>query len=121
MLSGEAGLLTESEPDTVRGMDVAFVSYKRLPKGRESMSFSKVPPELAVEIVGQKQGWPEMLRKAGEYLHVGVDRVWIIDPATRRLHVIRPDHEPQILEESALVQDAAILPGFRCRVRDFFA
>lgn len=120
VLTGEAGLITERKPDTVRGIDVAFFSYKRLPKSRVSPGFSTTPPELAVEIIGQNRGWSELLEKAGEYLRVGVDRVWILDPARKRLHILRAKAEPEVLNAGDVVQDASILPGFRCRVRDFF-
>lgn len=66
ILTGEAGLITERNPDTVRGIDVAYFSYKRLPKSRISVAFfSTTPPELAIEIIGQNQGWSELLEKAG--------------------------------------------------------
>lgn len=120
VLTGEAGLWTERDPDTVRGIDVAYFSFKRLPRGKESSGFAKVPPELAVEIIGEKQGWPELLEKAGEYLRMGVDRVWIIDPQASTLHVLRRDAAPKVFAESSIIRDVEILPGFRCRVRDFF-
>jgi Uma2 family endonuclease len=120
VLAGEAGVITQRGPDTVRGIDVAYMSYKRLPRGKEGSGFSRVPPELAVEIVGEKQGWREMLEKSAEYLRMGVDRVWILDPQTRSLHIHRADREPEILRNSSVVQDAEVLPGFRCRVREFF-
>lgn len=121
VLTGEAGPITERKPDTVRGIDVAYFSYKRLSKSKVSPGFSTTPPELAVEIIGQNQGWSELLEKAGEYLRVGVDRVWILDPVRKRLHILRANAEPEVLNAGEIVQDAAILPGFRCRVRDFFA
>ena len=118
--TNEAGVITETDPDTVRGIDVAYFSYRRVPRGKEPKGFSRTPPELAVEIVGQAQGWNKMLEKAGEYLRMGVDRVGIVDPQTRRVHILRPDAEPQIFGERQTISDPAILPGFRCRVRDFF-
>jgi len=120
-LTGEPGLVTEEKPGTVRGADVAYFSYRRLPRRRQPQGFARVPAELVVEVVGKGRGWREVMEKAGEYLRMGVDRVWIVDPKTRRLHIFRPDGEPQVLAERDVVADPAILPGFRCRVRDFFA
>jgi len=121
VFTNEAGLITESDPDTVRGVDLAYYSYRRLPKGREPQGFSIVPPELAVEVVGKGQGWRKMVEKAGEYLRMGVDRVWVVDPRTQRVHVFKADDEPTIVSERQTLSDRAILPGFRCRVREFFA
>jgi len=115
------GVVLETDPDTVRGADVAYISYRRLPKGRSPEGFLKTPPELVVEIVGKGQGWGEMVEKASEYLRRGVDRVWIINPETRRLHMYRADAEPVMLSGNDRLSDEAILPGFSCRVEEFFA
>src|SRR5438105_10779732 len=56
VLSNEMGLFTEQDPDTVRGVDVAYFSYRRLPRGKAPQGFARTPPELAVEVVGKGQG-----------------------------------------------------------------
>ena len=116
----ELGVITERDPDTVRGIDVAYYDKKRLGSDEIPESFSDVPPTLAVEVLGRNQSWAKVLRKATEYLGMGVDRVWIVDPKRRRLAVIRADDEPTMLSERDAVKDAELLPGFRCRVADFF-
>lgn len=121
VLTNEAGIIVEVGPDTVRGADVAFISYQRLPKGRRVEGFLAVPPELVVEIIGKGQGWREIVEKVGEYLRMGVDRVWVIDPDSERLHIYRSDTEPVILERDQTIQDATVLPGFTALVTDFFA
>ena len=113
MLTDEAGIVVENDPDTVRGADVVYISYDRLPRAKTPIGFCTVVPELVVEIIGKGQGWREMVEKAGAY------RVWVIDPDTRRVHILRSDHEPVALSENETVADEAILPGFSCRVAEF--
>ncbi|MEE9295208.1 MAG: Uma2 family endonuclease, partial [Phycisphaerae bacterium] len=48
VLTGEAGVIVESDPDTVRGADVAYISYQRLPREAEPSGFCATPPELVV-------------------------------------------------------------------------
>lgn len=120
VLSNEPGVITQQLPDTVRGADVIFCSYKRIPKGKLPRGFSRIPPELVVEVVGLGKSWRSLVEKAAEYLAMGVDRVWVISPETRRLHILRPDAEPQVLTEKQKVTDPEILPGFSCVVRQFF-
>lgn len=120
VLSGEIGLITEQRPDTVRGADVIYCSYSRLPRKQRVEGFGRIAPELVVEIVGNNRNWTALLRKAGEYFDMGVDRVWIVDPKRRRLCVLRPDDEPMVLSDRQIITDPATLPGFRCRVREFF-
>ncbi|MEW6251448.1 MAG: Uma2 family endonuclease [Planctomycetota bacterium] len=119
--TAEPGLVTATDPDTVRGVDVIYYSYKRVPRGMKfPPGFSRFPPELAVEIIGKGQGWRKMVEKAGEYLRMGVDRVWIVDPRTRRVHVLRPDAEPRVFSTKDKLTDPQILPGFRAAVSAFF-
>lgn len=121
VLSGEPGLVVENDPDTVRGADVVYISYQRIPRGGAPDGFPTVAPELVVEVVGKGQGWGKMVEKAGEYLHMGVDRVWVVDPKSRRVHVFRAECEPFVVPEDETMSDEAILPGFSCPVREFFA
>lgn len=120
IFTNETGLITARRPDTVRGADVVYYSFTRLPESDEPQGFCAVPPELVVEVLGKKQGWPEMLEKAAEYLTMGVDRVWIVDPKHRRVRVLRADVEPTVLGERQYLRDPVILPGFRVRVGEFF-
>ncbi|MDX2200482.1 MAG: Uma2 family endonuclease [Phycisphaerae bacterium] len=119
--TAELGLITKTDPDTVRGADVAYYSFERLPRGAETLGFSDVPPNLVVEVVGIGQSWPYMLEKSSEYLQMGVDRVWIVDAKRRSLCIVRADKEPTVLNARQMVSDAEVLPKFRCRVADLFA
>jgi len=94
VLSGEVGLIVSRNPDTVRGADVVYYSYERLPKQTQGDGFCAVPPNLVVEVIGRGQSWQEMVTTAGEYLRMGVDRVWIIDPRHQKVHVYRSDAAP---------------------------
>ena len=120
VFANEAGLITERDPDTVRGADGAYFSYDRLPKRRRPAGFSSIPPELVVEVVGKGQGWKKMVEKAGEYFAMGVDRVWILDPKARTLQVFEPEREPRTLRENQVIHDDVVLPGFSCKVAKFF-
>lgn len=118
--TGDTGLIVDRDPDTVRGADVAYFSFQRLPAEREPVGFSVIPAELVVEVVGKGQGWNEMVEKTGEYLRMGVDRVWLLDSESETLHIYGGNARPTELAGDADVRDEAILPGFTCRVSEFF-
>ncbi|MCK6483427.1 MAG: Uma2 family endonuclease [Phycisphaerae bacterium] len=118
--TNETGVVTQRDPDTVRGADVAYFSYERLPRETRPRGFATVAPELIVEVVGKSQGSGKMVEKAGEYLRMGVDRVWIVNPDTRTVHVFRPDAEPQRFGEADTLADGAVLPEFSCGVAEIF-
>lgn len=119
-LSGEAGIVVETDPDTVRGADVAYYSYARLPRGGSDAGFLRVAPDLAVEIIGKGQSWRSLVKKAGEYLEMGVDVVWIVDPRTKRVHVLRGNTEPSVFTGADVLVDPRTLPNFSCTVNDLF-
>ena len=84
VMSGEVGIITRRDPDTVRGADVAYISHERLAKAK-AKGYLDVPPELVVEVVSPSDRWTDVNEKVDEYLACGVDEVWIVDPRTRRV------------------------------------
>lgn len=120
VLGNEAGLVVAERPDTVRGADVAYISYRRLPLTASWEGFLRHPPELVVEVLGQDVSWEQMEAKVAEYRHFGVDLIWVVDPHTRAMRVYRRRGEAQILHERDVVQGGRVLPGFRCKVAELF-
>src|SRR5262249_36204501 len=50
-LSNDSGIITERNPDTVRGADVSYYSYSRVPKGQSPIGYAGAPPEIVFEVV----------------------------------------------------------------------
>src|SRR5580693_6373287 len=48
VVGNDSGVITERDPDTVRGADVAYYSYARLPKGTLPTGYGPAVPELVV-------------------------------------------------------------------------
>ena len=90
VMSNDSGVITQRDPDTVRGADVAFYSYARLPKGPLPTGYGPEVPELAVEVRSAHDGWPEILEKVAEYLAAGVLTVVVLDPGPQTAHVSPP-------------------------------
>lgn len=120
VLSGEAGVVVGRDPDTVRGADALYISYKRLPRGRKPAGFLRERPELIVEVLGQKDTWEEMETKLAEYREFGVDLVWIADPQTQTVRTHPRSGKAATLHGEDELASAKLLPGFRCKVREVF-
>lgn len=120
VLSGEAGILVSRRPDTVRGADVAFISYTRLPKGRLDTGFLQQPPELVIEVFGEDASWRAIEEKTSEYHALGVDLVWVLDPQTLTLRVCARGTTPVILRDTDIVSGDPYVPEFACKVAQFF-
>jgi Uma2 family endonuclease len=116
----ESGVITEREPDSMRGPDISFYSYNRIPRGKMPDGYLDVLPELTVEVLSTFDRWPRVLEKIVEYLDAGVRVVCIIDPDTQTAQVHTSDQPVRHLtRDDDLVLDE-LLPGFRCRVGDLF-
>lgn len=120
VVSNDAGVITEREPDSVRGGDVAFYSYKKVPKGPLPPGYLPVPPDAVFEVRSASDRWSEVLAKVAEYLKAGVTAVCVLDPATRRVHVYYADHPEQILSADDEFSLPQVLGNFRVTVRRFF-
>jgi Uma2 family endonuclease len=121
VLAGDAGVITERQPDSVRGADVAFYSYHRAPRGSFRVSpYGHSPPEIVFEILSENDRWPDVLEKVAEYLRVGVVFVAVLEPEVRNVHLYTIE-TATILRADDDITFPNVLPAFRCRVADFFA
>jgi len=120
-LSNDSGILTERNPDTVRGADVCFYSHARWPRTRLADGLPPVPPDLAVEVVSPGNRNAKIIKKVLEYLEAGVALVWVLYPKRRQVVMYRATEEELIyLQEHDVIENLPELPGFRCSVSDFF-
>lgn len=116
----ESGLQTEIDPDTVRGPDVAFWSAERLPLEKTPEVYPDVAADLVVEIQSPSSRRQTTQGKIREYLDRGVRMVWIVDPEAHTVTVYRQPSEGRLLWHEATLTGEDVLPGFQCRVADFF-
>jgi Uma2 family endonuclease len=112
---------TGSNPDTVRGADVCFFSYERLPKGEVPEGLLPVAPDLVVEVRSPSEYWTDVFTKVVEYLKAGVRVVVVLDPKTATASVYRPDELQQIFHNSDPLVLPDVLPGFSVPVERLFA
>jgi Uma2 family endonuclease len=117
----ESRVVTERDPDTVRGPDVSVWSKERMPLNRpRPKGYPKVAANLCVEVVSSKKSLARAKSKLTEYFKRGVHMVWIVDPENRTVTVYRKANEGRILHEAATLSGEDVVPGFTCRVADLF-
>ncbi len=117
--TGEVGIYTRRDPDSVRGADVVFISHER-DQLRASAGFLDVAPELVVEIISPDDKWSDVIEKLREYFAVGVKLVWVADPELRSVLAYRSLTDVrEFTADDDLVSDD-VLPGFRVNVADLF-
>lgn len=120
VLTNDSGVITERDPDTVRGADIAFYSYRRVPKGPLPAGLLEVMPELVFEVRSPSQRWNEVHLKVAEYLNAGVNVVCVLDDDTQSLHAFYADRGPQVFAADDDFSLLEVLGDFRVKVGRFF-
>lgn len=122
-VSNDSGIVTAHDPDTVRGADVAFYSFDRVPATTPMpmQGYAAVVPELVFEVRSFTDRWSAVHTKVAEYLAAGVNAVVVLDEQTQRAWVYRADAEPSEHGPDGKLAFPAPLDGWRVAVRQFFA
>jgi Uma2 family endonuclease len=120
VMTNDLGVVTERDPDTVRGADVAFFSYARVPKGPLPEGYLPVAPGLVFEVRSTFDRWRDILAKVAEFLQVGVVLVCVLEPQTETAHVYHTDRPPRVFTADQELILPEVFPDFRVAVRRFF-
>lgn len=120
VVSNDSGVITERDPDSMRGPDVAYYSFQTVPDGPLNQEYWP-SPDLAFEVMSEHDRWSELTAKAGEYMRAGVKVVCILDPGEAVLAVYRPDQSPQRLgiEESLTIPE--LFPEWSVTVKELLS
>ena len=102
--------------------NVAFVSYKRWPKGKRVPRTNawEVVPNLAVEVVSTSNTAEEILAKIREYFQVGVELVWVVYPTEEQVYVYDSPTQLRILKNDQEMDGGNVLPGFNLPIAALF-
>jgi Uma2 family endonuclease len=118
--SNDFGIVTRRAPDTLRGADVSYISYQRVPREADDRHYFDVTPELVCEVMSEYDRWSEMMHKAAEYLSAGVVVVCVFDTDSETVTLLRSNREPEVLHIDDTFQVPDILPGLSVPVHAFF-
>lgn len=120
VLTNDVCIPTKRNPDTVRGADVCYISYDKVPKGPLPDGFLPAPPDLVVEVRSPTDRWKDILEKVVEYLNAGVTVVCVVDPTTETGRIYRSDRDEEQLKNGDPVTFEDILPGFSVPLKQLF-
>lgn len=109
----DTGFKIQSDPDTVRAPDLAFVSAARVPMAAEP-GYAVLVPDLVVEVVSAGDRRGEVLARVGDWLDAGAGLVWVIDPRRTEAQVHRRDGGITVIGASDALDGEDVLPGFTC-------
>ena len=116
VITGETGYRLESNPDTVRAPDVAWIAPGRIPPG--TRGYPNLAPDLVVEVLSPGQ---DLSDKARMWLSYGTREVWVTQPvAPVSVTRYRPGQPPVTLYEDDILDGGDLLPGFSVPVWRLF-
>ncbi|MCY3918075.1 MAG: Uma2 family endonuclease [Chloroflexi bacterium] len=118
---GDTGFVLERRTDgkdTVRGLDIAFVS-KEKPQERLARGWTTIAPDLAVEIISPSNKAGDIEKKIEQLLDAGAFLIWVVYPELRTVKVHTTQGAKTLREDDTLT-GGAVLPGFELRVGDIF-
>ena len=113
------GFKIESNPDTVRAPDLAFLKHERISAVR-LRGYAEIAPDLIVEIISPDDRPGEVLAKVVDWLDSGVKLVWVIDPQHAEAHVHRPDGSLEIVGADDRLDGEDVLPGLTFTLSSVF-
>ncbi|MGH7625391.1 MAG: Uma2 family endonuclease [Gemmatimonadaceae bacterium] len=113
----DTGFKLESNPDTVRAPDVAFVARGRASQIPER-GYAPIVPDLLAEIVSPGDAPAELLAKVADWLGAGVRLIWVIDPAHVQARVYRRDGSLSLIAADGTLSGEDVLPGFSCSLSE---
>ena len=114
-----AGFQLETDPDTVRAPDVAWIAPGRI--AGTVLGYPGIVPDLAVEVKSPHDTLRHMAERAQMWLRHGSREVWAAIPYPRiSVTRYRPNQPPATLYEDDILDGGDLLPGFRIPVWRLF-
>jgi Uma2 family endonuclease len=74
--------------------------------------FASIVPDFVAELRSPSDTMRELREKMREYIEVGVQLGWLIDPTTRSVEIYRPGKEVERIENATMVSGDPELKGF---------
>jgi len=121
VFTSEVGFQLASDPDTVRGPDVSFVSRERVEESGIPVGYWPGPPDLAIEVVSPNDRRSNVEGKALAWLEAGAHAVIVLDPPLRTATAYRARDDIRVLTADEMLYLDDVVPGWSARVGDLFA
>lgn len=122
VLVGDVGFVLRlpTDPERIRGPDVAFVAAHRLPEGRLPEGFLSGAPDLAVEVLSPSDEPLDVQQRVRDFLDAGARLVWLVAPQPNTVTVYRADGSARFLRDQETLEGEDVLPGLKIPLTEIF-
>jgi Uma2 family endonuclease len=118
--AAETGFKLESDPDTVRAPDIAFVTQDKIEKTGRLRGFRSGAPDLAIEVLSPRDRVSRVEEKVAEWLEAGARMVWVVSPKLHTVTVYRSLTDIVTLTGKDTLDGGDVVPGFQINVAEIF-
>lgn len=119
--AAETGFKLESNPDTVRAPDVAFVRIESVQQTGRLPGYRSGSPDLVVEVLSPSDRVSSVEERVAQWLEGGATMVWVVSPKLDTITVHRSLTNIVTLTEKDKLDGADVVPGFEINVAEIFA
>ena len=111
----------DDRPGKIRKPDATIITRERLSRLADpNPGFMPIVPDLAVEVISPNDLVYKVDEKLKEYRDAGFPLIWVAHPTARTITVYSRGGRPAIFTADDEITAESVLPGFRCKVADFF-
>jgi Uma2 family endonuclease len=114
------GIIVSRNPDTVRGCDVLFFE-DATSANQIDWHYADTPPRLAIEVLSANDNPGKITCRVQEQICFGTPLIWVVEPESESVTVYRPGNDNYMVGRKEEITGEDILPGFHCKVAEFFA
>jgi Uma2 family endonuclease len=115
------GFVLSTDPDTVRGADVAFIVEERLETVGRVIGYWPGAPDLAVEVISVFDLYMDVEERVAAWLEHGTRLVLVVNSWRQTVAVHRLAQPVLILGADDVLNAEGLVPGWSTRVGDLFA
>jgi Uma2 family endonuclease len=111
-------------PDgSMRSPDAAWVLAERWDamSDEDKDRFSPLCPEFVVELRSPSDRLVDLEAKMEQWIENGAALAWMIDPERKAVVVYRPNRQPELLQQPALIKAGEPVSGFELQLARFWS
>ena len=107
-------------PDHFRKPDAMYFGPGRFPGDVPPEGPIITAPDIAVEVASPNDNLRTLNLKIAEYFRAGVRLIWLVDPETRTIQILRANGQDARVGPDDTLTGEDVLTGFEVRVGDLF-
>ncbi|MGI8898157.1 MAG: Uma2 family endonuclease [Pyrinomonadaceae bacterium] len=121
-LSFDSSTLFTLPDGSKRSPDASWIRREKVGRlsQEEQAGFAAIVPDFVVELRSASDRWPVLEEKMLDYMRNGVELAWLIDPASKRVYIYRPNQPVEILDNPETVSAEPELAGFTFNVQEIW-